>query len=173
MKKLILSAFVAVAAATTQASTVNWGLSGAVDATKFASGTAYFVCVDALAYPTFSDNAGAKSWFAENGSSLATTAFRSATVTAGAVSASEVINQTIGRLGYWLILVNGDESAISVSTSYKNLNIQQGTTNISGIWTAANQMSTYDISGGAIPEPTSGLLVLVGLAGLALRRKRA
>ena len=30
-------------------------------------------------------------------------------------------------------------------------------------WTAA----------GAIPEPTSGLLVLVGLAGLALRRKRA
>lgn len=28
-------------------------------------------------------------------------------------------------------------------------------------------------TGGDVPEPTSGLLVLVGLAGLALRRKRA
>lgn len=28
-------------------------------------------------------------------------------------------------------------------------------------------------TGGSVPEPTSGLLVLVGLAGLALRRKRA
>ena len=29
------------------------------------------------------------------------------------------------------------------------------------------------VSGSAIPEPTSGLLMLVGLAGLALRRRRA
>jgi hypothetical protein len=36
--------------------------------------------------------------------------------------------------------------------------------------------SEYLTSGGytvAVPEPTSGLLMLVGLAGLALRRRRA
>ena len=30
-----------------------------------------------------------------------------------------------------------------------------------------------DMAGLAVPEPTSGLLMLVGLAGLALRRRRA
>ena len=59
-------------------------------------------------------------------------------------------------------------------------------------WTAATDISAYDYEAGnpapgtfaitatansgtiaAVPEPTSGLLVLVGLAGLALRRRRA
>ena len=172
-EKLILSALVAVAAAATHASTVNWGVDGVVDATKFASGTAYLVCVANLARPTFTDDAGAKTWFAENGSSLATTAFRSATVTAGAVSESESIAEAIGRKNYWLILVNGDSSAIAVSTSALPVNITTGSLSQNAKWTASSQMSTYDISGGAIPEPTSGLLMLVGLAGLALRRKRA
>ena len=148
-------------------------MTGTVDATKFASGTAYLVCVDALTLPTFTDATGAKSWFAENGSSLAATAFRSATVTAGAVSASESIVEDIGTKGYWLILVNGDSSEIAISTSQKDITITTGNMSITGKWMASSQMSTYDISGGAIPEPTSGLLVLVGLAGLALRRKRA
>ena len=59
-------------------------------------------------------------------------------------------------------------------------------------WTAASDISAYDYDAGnpspgtfaitavansgtiaGVPEPTSGLLMLVGLAGLALRRRRA
>lgn len=59
-------------------------------------------------------------------------------------------------------------------------------------WTAATDISAYDYDAGnpapgtfaitavansgtiaSVPEPTSGLLMLVGLAGLALRRRRA
>ena len=45
-----------------------------------------------------------------------------------------------------------------------------GQTSFSNI---ASSVGGWTAAGGAIPEPTSGLLMLVGLAGLALKRKRA
>lgn len=39
--------------------------------------------------------------------------------------------------------------------------------------TASNTISSVSAGWSPVPEPTSGLLMLVGLAGLALRRKRA
>ena len=42
---------------------------------------------------------------------------------------------------------------------------QESASSASGAWKS--------VGGSAVPEPTSGLLMLVGLAGLALRRKRA
>ena len=48
------------------------------------------------------------------------------------------------------------------------------TTKASGFTTLADNPTTWTVSGvTAVPEPTSGLLMLVGLAGLALRRRRA
>lgn len=40
------------------------------------------------------------------------------------------------------------------------------------VGTFANNTDNWK-SYGAVPEPTSGLLMLLGMAGLALRRKRA
>ena len=57
--------------------------------------------------------------------------------------------------------INGSGSASAVGSLAKNYGGTGGEA-ITG-WTTT----------GAIPEPTSGLLMLVGLAGLALRRKRA
>jgi len=44
-----------------------------------------------------------------------------------------------------------------------------------GAGTIASQTAAASAwsSAGSVPEPTSGLLMLVGLAGLALRRRRA
>lgn len=171
MQKLIIATLAVMSAIALKASTVNWGLTGNVDATKFASGTAYLICVNDLARPTFADDAAASSWFDENGSSLASMAFLTASVTDGAVSATEVIDESVGRKNYWLVLVNADSTAMSVSSSQKALQIQTGTMNVNGKWTAATQMNSYVL--GNVPEPTSGLLLLLGVAGLMLRRKLA
>lgn len=172
MKKLIMFAAIAFVAATSQAVTVNWGLTGNIDATKFASGTAYLICVDNLARPSLTD-ATAADWYKANASSLASKAFRSADVVNGAVAESEVISEAIGRKNYWLIIDNNATSDadhyFSVATSNKGLNISTGSMTVSANWTASTQMATY----AAVPEPTSGLLMLLGMAGLALKRKRA
>ena len=39
--------------------------------------------------------------------------------------------------------------------------------------TAADMLAGSSGSFGAVPEPTSGMLVLLGMAGLALKRERA
>ena len=55
------------------------------------------------------------------------------------------------------------ESAVSGGTIYFDPDAGEGqTTGMAGDWTVA-----------AIPEPTSGLLMLFGLAGLALKRRKA
>ena len=169
MKKLVLTALLILSAAVLKASTVIWGLYDTVDTTKFASGTAYLICVDNLARPTFADDTAATAWFTENGSSLASLAFRSTTVTDGAVSATEVIDEDIGRKNYWLLIVNDDSTALAVSSSQKALQIKTGTMNVTGKWTGSTQMNSYVL--GNVPEPTSGMLLLLGVAGLMLRRK--
>ena len=170
MKKLIIAAAIVCAAAVSQASTVNWGLSGNVDATTYASATAYLICVDSLAKPTLTAETAA-SWYEANGSSLASTAFRSATVTDGEVYESEDIAEAIGRKNYWLVIVADDEKNIAVSTTTKALNITTGSLSVNAVWTASTQMTSFATT--SVPEPTSGLMLLLGIAGLALKRKRA
>ena len=170
MKKLIVAAAIACAAAVTQASTVNWGLTGNVDATTYASATAYLVCVDSLAKPSLTAETAA-TWYKDNGSSLAGKAFRSAAVTDGAVIESETISEAIGRKNYWLVIVSDDEKNFAVSTTTKALNITTSALSISATWAGSSQMTSFATS--SVPEPTSGLMLLLGIAGLALKRKRA
>ena len=64
-------------------------------------------------------------------------------------------------------IVNGGATksvSFTSSTGAKNLAFgsQATATQAAGAWTAT-----------AVPEPTSGLLMLLGMAGLALRRRRA
>ncbi len=69
-----------------------------------------------------------------------------------------------GKEWYIANMGTGTVNDLGGQLSFGNLaNKSSAYATVSG-WTAA---------GGAIPEPTSGLLMLVGLAGLALRRKRA
>ncbi len=174
MRKLIIAAATACTAVVIQASTVNWGITtaGSLDATKFASGTAYLISADQLARPSLTAETAA-TWYSANKDKLASSAFRSAAVSAGAIYESEVIETPAGRKNYWLIIDNNatvdSEHYFAVSTTQKAINIQSGTMNQTAAWGAASQMATY----AAVPEPTSGLMLLLGIAGLALKRKRA
>jgi len=171
MKKLIIAAAIICAGVTSQASNVNWGMTGAIDDTIFASGTAYLICVDNIAKPSLTAE-NAATWYAANSASLASKAFRTASVTDGAIYETEDISQAIGRKNYWLLIdnnVDGDDHYIAVSTTTKALNITTSSLSVSANWLASSQMSNFNVA----PEPTSGLLLLLGFAGLALKRKRA
>ena len=82
-----------------------------------------------------------------------------------------------GGDGYYAVLVLNDAGDMA---SYYAVDAINGTTGASSPTDRTVNMtwsgSEYLTLGGytvAVPEPTSGLLMLVGLAGLALRRRRA
>ena len=177
MKKMILAAAIVCAAAVTQASTVIWGLASGttVDKTAYASGTAYLICTESLAKASFTDADAAAAWYKANSSSLAGKALLTGSVTDGAIYQSDSKDEAIGRKSYWLVIVAGDEKNFAVSTTTKALNITTSTLNVSALWNGSSaagaQMTSFATT--SVPEPTSGLMLLLGVAGLALKRKRA
>ena len=122
-----------------------------------------------MAKPSLADDAAAQAWFAANGASLDSKAFRSAGVVDGAIYETEDIAEAIGRKNYYLVVVNEDKTAMAVSTTTKAMNITTSAMSVSAAWDGSSQMTSYAL----VPEPTSGLLMLVGLGALALRRRRA
>lgn len=170
MKKMIMAVAIVCAAVYAHASAVSWGISsGTLDAEKFASGTAYLICVDSLAKPAaFADDAAALAWLKDNGSSLSSKALMTGTVENGTLWTTESKDEAIGRKSYWMAIVNGDSTAFAITTATKAINITTSTLGVTAGWTAT-QTASY----AAVPEPTSGLLLLLGMAGLALKRKRA
>ena len=167
MKKLMFVALIAVAAVSAHANTLLWGINstgGAIDTTKFASATAYLMYSDtAISVPTSTDKASYSTADLSAGTQLA-----SGTVTAGAFSGSDFIDSLTGKKYFYMAIISSDGKYMAISTTTKTATMSTATANTNLKWTAA-QFKTY----GGVPEPTSGLLVLVGLGALALRRRRA
>ena len=174
MKKLIVAVAVALVGVAAQASALNWGISsGTLDATKFASGTAYFIAVNDVARPTLTDDT-AGDWYSANIATVKSSALFTGTVTDGEFySAAEANDLTRSRQNYWMLIDNGEaadaDHFIAVATINKGVTFNANSAvAVTASWTSS-QFGTYNVA----PEPTSGLLMLLGMAGLALRRKRA
>ena len=193
MKKLMVAAVIVCAAAFAQAATVNWN-SGIIYTAKDATGaagssmanasarlvTAYlFTFADENAYNAAKALTNDKLYndYIVGGKSATATANSTATGAAnikleGLPDGSESEPQTI----YGVVLYVDTTTAASddnveafVKSSFQTGSWQDtagtGFSNMAGgksAWTAV-----------AVPEPTSGLLLLLGVAGMALRRRRA
>ena len=177
MKKIIIAAIAVGFAAITQAASVNWN-SGTIKlpdgATTAGAGAvqSYLFVLSAEDYGKLTS--GADVWNTY-GDSLATA---SKTGTSNAMGNANLTDNTkaytTGDTAYAAIIytaVDGEGNITHYNATYNNWTFTSNSTkSMANTFTSANATGWTAV---AVPEPTSGLLMLVGLAGLALRRRRA
>ena len=187
MKKLMIALAIAAVAATSNAASVNWGAGTVLEpsgATANKSVTGYLFLIDSATFTTLSASAtdgstlSAAVWGAY-GDKLGDAYASGTTSKRGALTLIDDSKPYgAGETAYAALIYTygtGDDlqyignigsaeftSAMDVDMAGMALNILGDTTKGATAWTAA-----------AVPEPTSGLLLLLGMAGLALKRKRA
>ena len=104
-------------------------------------------------------------------------AIASTTASSGVVNYSfDTTATAVGsNYDFYFVVVDGDKTFTSATKNVGALDV--GTANITfgNMASATQNASNWASSGGgeSVPEPTSGLLMLIGAAGLALRRKHA
>lgn len=179
MKKLILAVAIVCAAAMSHAAAVGWSLAGLGNY----SGDAYnfFIIgqneVTSVAQITALLDAGKSvSDYAFGSGTIGSTG--SATVTTGA--SGKTLPNSASYTSFFVVFDNASAADatkyLAITTDQaaglaKTVNATAATVTFAG----ANQSAYANNAANwtAVPEPTSGLLMLLGMAGLALRRKRA
>jgi len=197
MKKLMLAVAVVCAAVAANAAVIKWGSgaiqtpneeTGALSGTKLTTASGYTVKMyvwESLTASAVSYSAGDLfAWYDKGatgsdpmGGSL-TALSLTPTVGASATTATitgSIAPDTDGTSVYaavlfvledsagdakWYIENSGEKASAKSIQTLGNLALKQGGSGSATAWTA-------------VPEPTSGLLLLLGMAGLALKRKRA
>ena len=191
MKKLIIALGAVAMAVGLQAATVNWQ-SGALYTAASADGgwssttamsasalvTMNVYLVDAATYATVSakDQAGMYEWASTQTADY--TGVNKNPSTGAFIGAVNISDATLaGSTTYYTILTAeytdatyGDMYMAAAATATTPAS---GTKNLTNIFGGAATGGVRDWQAAAVPEPTSGLLMLLGMAGLALRRRRA
>ena len=177
MKKMMIMLGAIALAFGVQAASVSWKVTYAGEGAAWAANGATVMAFDAANYATIVELvtvSGSETLAAD----LAGYALGSATFSnnRGAASTATVRTDDAPNSMFWMILADGSTDAGSsvLWTAATDVTASQYTPPSTG--TALTLTATTFTNSGtiaAVPEPTSGLLMLVGLAGLALRRRRA
>ena len=198
MKKLIIAAAAICAAVMANAAAANWKASasqihdGTGSASALYSGTAYIFDAGVTSQSALFDIIAAGTAIGSSTAGYVTTA----TVTDGTFSG---LNFSYGEQGssdsisYYFVIVDTDKAYFSnekgakpnATATAKNMAFglqyddEDPTVYPNSVLAASGDGTTFAGAGrwnstsSSVPEPTSGLLMLLGVAGLALRRRRA
>ncbi len=186
MKKLMMVAAVIIAAACANAAQFSWtalqlkdgynsGKEGYTAAA--ATGTAYLIMSAELSQADFMAGAKSGTYTAAN---IGTVASSSKALAAGNVAQTTFFFDTAvatdGKEAAYFVVFSADGKYFYTSAE-KQATVQDVG---AGAFSFAVQSTSNTIGTGAgtwqstnVPEPTSGLLLILGVAGLALKRKRA
>ena len=191
MKKLMIALAAVAVGMMANAASYTWSSGGRIFNGTGASGSDNYV-TGVTAYLMFESVVGVESLVSSFQSSAATAtstvtakAIATATVSDGAqISSTASYATTDSQTAYFVIFAN-DKMYVSntAAANYNSLDPSEVNAINFGAQSTPSKLSfdsgTYATNGAgwyqaaAVPEPTSGLLMLLGMAGLALRRKRA
>ena len=182
MKKLMFMLAAIATAVSVQAASVDWTCTNVKDGDGNAiSGIAYFVNAATLSQSDAKAFTKASDWTTALSGMYSWTPTTAGKYTAASAVENATLGLTDGTASQ-AYLVIFDTATITDASHYymtevKSFEALGGTETASVKWgsqsTASQAAGAWTSVTGSVPEPTSGLLMLLGMAGLALRRKRA
>ena len=189
MKKLITCATVVLAACAVHAASFVWGFgAGDYEDINGNRDDTYGVFADGKAYLYLGTVTASESAFDFSKATFVTSAgfdidtYAYGNVLTDALSDSDTVASTAAGQAFSLILV--DQPVNDLSNYEGNYVLYNGistqgdipgatVTHYAEFVQMSNPITASDWATMSVPEPTSGLLMLLGMAGLALRRRRA
>ena len=190
MKKLMIAAAIVCAAVVSQASSFVWGLgAGDYEGPNGERDAGLGVYADAKAFLYLGTVGASETAFDLSGATLlAEATFDSTFYSYGNIdtenlSSSDALAKIDAGQAFSIVLV--DKNVSSLADFQGNYVIVNGTSGdpqaipgatvvyYADLTDASTTVAASDWSAMGAPEPTSGLLILIGMAGLALKRRRA